>query len=112
MGIATNEHNIWEDPSARSFVRSVAGGNETVPTGAIGEVKLINPSMREVIAAIKAVDPDVAVNVESTQGVNSRQNLAVLQWAVIATLIALSFLVEHIGHARLSWGIDGVNVLF
>lgn len=36
--------NIWNDPDAATFVRSVANGNETVPTVTIGDVSLVNPS--------------------------------------------------------------------
>ena len=43
--------NIWEDEEGRAFVRSVARGNETVPTVAIGSRALVNPSMREIEAA-------------------------------------------------------------
>lgn len=43
-----HEVNIWNDPSAAAFVRSVANGNETVPTVTIGEVSLVNPSARRV----------------------------------------------------------------
>lgn len=32
-GIVRREIDIWEDPGAAAFVRSVANGNETVPTG-------------------------------------------------------------------------------
>jgi mycoredoxin len=35
--------NIWSDPQAAMFVRSVAGGNETVPTVTVGDVALVNP---------------------------------------------------------------------
>jgi glutaredoxin len=42
------EVNIWNDPSAAAFVRSVANGNETVPTVSIGTVHLVNPSARRV----------------------------------------------------------------
>ena len=37
-------HNIWDDGSARDFVRSVNSGNETVPTVRIGAHVLTNPS--------------------------------------------------------------------
>ena len=43
--------NIWDDPTGAEFVRSVAHGNETVPTVAIGEVALVNPSIDAVLAA-------------------------------------------------------------
>ncbi len=42
------EVNIWEDPDAAAFVRSVANGNETVPTVTIGDVSLVNPSAKTV----------------------------------------------------------------
>ena len=45
--------NIWDDEQGAVFVRSVAGGNETVPTVRIGdEVALVNPSTREVMATV------------------------------------------------------------
>jgi len=42
--------NIWDDPQAAEFVRSVARGNEIVPTLSIGSVSLVNPSLQSVIA--------------------------------------------------------------
>ena len=53
------EVNIWDDPSGAATVRAYAGGNETVPTVIIGEpgsqraVALVNPSAREVLAAVQ-----------------------------------------------------------
>ncbi len=41
--------NIWDDPQAAEFVRSVARGSETVPTLSIGSVSLVNPSLQSVI---------------------------------------------------------------
>lgn len=49
-GLAFREINIWEDPDAAAFVRSVAGGNETVPTVVVGDVRMVNPSARRVRA--------------------------------------------------------------
>lgn len=52
------EVNIWDDPDAAATVRAYAGGNETVPTVVIGEafatdaIGLVNPSLREVQAAV------------------------------------------------------------
>jgi mycoredoxin len=43
--------NIWDDPSGAAFVRSVAGGNETVPTVSIGELALVNPGIHAVLSA-------------------------------------------------------------
>ena len=43
--------NIWDDPTAAAFVRSVADGNETVPTVVINGHPLVNPAPRRVAAA-------------------------------------------------------------
>lgn len=51
-GVPFREVNIWQDPEAAAFVRSVARGNETVPTVSIGEVSLVNPSAKEVAALV------------------------------------------------------------
>ena len=57
-GLAFREINIWADPAAAAFVRSVADGNETVPTAVVGDVHMINPSARRVRAvADQASDP-------------------------------------------------------
>jgi inosine-uridine nucleoside N-ribohydrolase len=48
MGVATEEHNIWTDPDAAAFVRSVNVGNETVPTVVIAGTTLVNPTARQV----------------------------------------------------------------
>ena len=48
-GLPFREVNIWDDPNAAAFVRSVARGNETVPTVSIGTVNLVNPSARLVL---------------------------------------------------------------
>ena len=45
-----HEVNIWDDPRAAAFVRSVANGNETVPTVTVGEVSVVNPSAQQVMA--------------------------------------------------------------
>ncbi len=52
-GLAYEKRNIWDDPEAASFVRSVANGNETVPTVVIGERAMVNPSINEVKAALQ-----------------------------------------------------------
>lgn len=52
IGLPTVEVNIWDDPDAAAFVRSVARGYETVPTVAVGPVALVNPSPRELLDAV------------------------------------------------------------
>jgi mycoredoxin len=50
-GVAHRLVNIWEDADAAARVRAVARGHETVPTVMIGTVALVNPGIREVLAA-------------------------------------------------------------
>lgn len=47
-GIDFESVDIWADDEARALVRSVNGGNETVPTVQIGDEFLTNPALREV----------------------------------------------------------------
>ncbi|MEU5531783.1 glutaredoxin domain-containing protein [Streptomyces sp. NPDC020362] len=51
------EVNIWSDPEAAAFVRSVADGNETVPTVTVAGRAMVNPSMRELTEAVTAYAP-------------------------------------------------------
>lgn len=111
LGIETLEHNIWADPSAREYVRKVASGNETVPTVAIGDTNLINPTVEDVIEVIRQLIPDLLTNgSDSTPDNDGRR--AIFQWTVIVILVALSFYVEELGFSAYSWGVDVVNILF
>ncbi len=51
-GIDAELRNIWEDDDAAAFVRSVADGNETVPTVTVGGHAMVNPSADQVTAAM------------------------------------------------------------
>jgi mycoredoxin len=51
-GLEHQRVNIWEDPEAAATVRSIARGNETVPTVLVGQVGLVNPNVREIQAAL------------------------------------------------------------
>lgn len=51
-GVSLDERNIWEDPDAAAFVRSVARGNETVPTVVVAGQALVNPPADEVVALL------------------------------------------------------------
>ncbi|MDQ6657404.1 MAG: glutathione S-transferase N-terminal domain-containing protein [Actinomycetota bacterium] len=46
--------NIHHSEEAAAYVRSVADGNETVPTVVINGRGVVNPSPAEVVAAIRA----------------------------------------------------------
>ncbi|MFT7475619.1 MAG: mycoredoxin [Verrucomicrobiales bacterium] len=56
-GIPLTKHNIWAAPADAALVRSIAGGNETVPTLLIGPVALVNPTVRHVRHTIKEHAP-------------------------------------------------------
>ncbi len=59
-GVPTREVNIWQDPEGAAVVRGAAGGNETVPTVAVGGRLLVNPRAAEV--ATLAEDAGVSVS--------------------------------------------------
>ena len=56
-GIPYEKFNIWDDPQHAAFVRSAANGNETVPTVRVGEIVMVNPSLGQVIEAMKVELP-------------------------------------------------------
>ncbi|WP_307128796.1 mycoredoxin [Streptomyces sp. B1I3] len=51
-GLSYTEVNIWRDKDAAAFVRSVANGNETVPTVSVAGHAMVNPSKRQVVRAV------------------------------------------------------------
>jgi mycoredoxin len=50
--LAYDAHNIWDEPDAAAFVRSVARGNETVPTLVVKGQSFVNPSIETVLSAL------------------------------------------------------------
>ena len=50
--LAFVKHNIWDDPTAAAFVRSVARGNETVPTLVVNGQPMVNPSLEQVVSVL------------------------------------------------------------
>jgi glutaredoxin len=86
-GLPVREINIWEDQRAAARVRSVAGGNETVPTVFVGSHAMVNPSMGQVLAAVRDHAPDLAVGAEPAtprwQPAAAALAVAVL-WVVLA----------------------------
>ncbi|MBC9711163.1 glutathione S-transferase N-terminal domain-containing protein [Streptomyces sp. TRM66268-LWL] len=51
------EVNIWENADAAAFVRSVADGNETVPTVVVAGHAMVNPSPGTVMAEVRGRAP-------------------------------------------------------
>ncbi|WP_258049652.1 glutaredoxin domain-containing protein [Streptomyces finlayi] len=56
-GLTYTEVNIWRNPDAAAFVRSVADGHETVPTVTIAGQALVNPSKRQITDAVRSRAP-------------------------------------------------------
>ncbi len=52
-GLEYDKRNIWEDPEAGEYVRSVADGNEVVPTVRVGSQGLVNPNMGQIMQALR-----------------------------------------------------------
>ena len=53
-GIETTEIDIWRDSKGAAAVRAATGGDETVPTVALGDTVMVNPAPRAVIAGAAA----------------------------------------------------------
>jgi len=56
-GIETVDHNIWDNPADAEIVRHYANGNETVPTVVVGDVGLVNPSTKQLVAHLSQHAP-------------------------------------------------------
>lgn len=112
-GIPVDEVNIWEEPSAAAIVRSIAGGNETVPTVVVGSTAMVNPSPRRVIKELQAQSLDLS-SLVTNQHTSSRSigtgPLRVLRWVVLAALIAASVVSDALGHGAASWAFDGLAI--
>lgn len=57
-GVATVEHDIWDEPEAAAFVRAHARGHETVPTVDVAGKVLVNPSFRLVLSTARVLGLD------------------------------------------------------
>ena len=56
-GVDFREVDIWQEPEAAALVRSIADGNETVPTVVVGPWTAVNPGAAEVVAAAEEYAP-------------------------------------------------------
>lgn len=112
LGLRTTEVNIWADPDAAAVVRSVAGGNETVPTVIIGDTAMVNPTGHEVLQAALSLAPD-AVDAAAADLAPSRDWPAapvMVAWLVVIASVVASFGLDAYGYSNLSWGLDVVAV--
>ena len=65
MNVPITKKNIWESPANAAHVRSVAGGNETVPTVTVGGTSMVNPSAKQVVAAAAIEFPGLVLESDS-----------------------------------------------
>lgn len=84
-GIARREVNIWEDPTGAALVRSVAWGNETVPTVTWGATALVNPSAAGVLRLLRGDQADDELHGPPTLGRPGIMRGAV--WSLVVGLV-------------------------
>lgn len=99
-GVPVVWHDIWAEADAAAYVRSVAGGNETVPTVRVGERVLVAPSPRRVLDELQEIDPAL---VASTRRWSP---LRVLQWVSVIGLVVAGLALSAAGHTGWSWAAD------
>ena len=109
-GVRAEEINIWEVPEGAAFVRSVTGGDETVPTVRLWDEVIVNPSPRLIVAEIRRRAPEFVGGEPEPRRSGSR--LRVIQWVVLGLLIGSSLVADGLGHSSLSWLIDAVAIAF
>jgi len=59
LSLPLNKLNIWDNPDYAATVRSIADGNETVPTLVIGDAQMVNPSPGQVLQALEEHAPEL-----------------------------------------------------
>ncbi|MBA3908162.1 MAG: hypothetical protein H0X35_16000, partial [Pseudonocardiales bacterium] len=108
-GVDARWRNIWEDAPAAAFVRSMANGNETVPTVTFDDRVFVAPRPTLLLRDLRAAHPELDLDLDP---VRKWPPLRVLQWVgVIVGLIASEALAQA-GQTALSWALDAVIVAF
>jgi hypothetical protein len=110
MGLPALEVNIWADPSAAARVRTMADGNEAVPTVVVGERAFVNPTAAAVLAEARRAVPGFVPEQALVRAGRRARLLRAVQCGVITALVAVSIAAEAAGHAVLSWLADGAAV--
>jgi glutaredoxin len=105
-GVTATWRNIRQDPMAATWVRSVAGGNETVPTVAYGDQVAVAPRPDRVIEDLRLANPELPI-----RPYRAWPPLRIAQWAAIIALLVASEALNLAGHTALSWCADGVAIL-
>jgi mycoredoxin len=112
-GVEVEAVNIWEDQAGAAIVRSLTGGNETVPTVTVGTTSLVNPSVRQIVSEIRhACDGTLLSPSQDIDDSSSR--LAIRQrigFLYVLLIVIASFTAEAMHRAALSLLIDVVGVV-
>ncbi len=103
-GVVADWHNIWEEKAAAEFVRSVANGNETVPTLVVDGRPMVAPSSRAALREIAATAPHLVLRTRRWTP------LRIGQWLSILTMLVLSVVVSRAGYVGWSYVLDGLAV--
>lgn len=101
-GVTARWHNIWSEPDAAAYVRSVAGGNETVPTVRFADRVLVAPPPRQLVAELAEADP------ASVRDGRRWPPLRVAQWVTIALLLVTANILARNDQTALSWVLDAL----
>lgn len=104
-GVSAAWRNIWEDRDASAFVRSVASGNETVPTLLIAGRAHVAPSPRRALEEISRTAPHLV------RRTTRWPPLRIAQWVAIVTILMASELVASSGHVGWSSALDALAFL-
>lgn len=67
IGLPIHKINIWTDPAAAATVRSIADGNETVPTVVVGDRRMVNPRAADVIDAVRDNAPELLQELDTNK---------------------------------------------
>ncbi len=90
-GVTTIEHDIWSSAHAAARVRETTGGDETVPTVFVGGRALVNPSVLQVVDAIKSADPTYQPDSTPAHGLDRSENTRTvlgpgLRWTIVVAV--------------------------
>lgn len=66
--LPTREVNIWTHPDGAAVVRSIADGNETVPTVVVGDIAMVNPTTTQVLDAVRIEAPELLDRYDVSRG--------------------------------------------
>ncbi len=111
VGLPFAEVDIWADPAGAELVRFAAGGNETVPTVVVGSVTMVNPSVGDVVEALRRSDPTLIVDDKIMGRLRKLKATRLAKWSSLGAVIAASITADATGHPALSWSLDAIAIV-